>query len=101
MIKGVRNATTMQRCIVVKYVEVQPMGLVEYHELRGFGPPGNEQQGFLVLLDGPQNHPDYDGYITWWPRNIFADSMYIMPDDKDRNYANIMIGGFRNALLEE
>lgn len=66
----------MTQCMVAKFCKVKAMGLAEYHELRGFPAPEKDQKGLLVLLDGPKNHPDYDGYITWWPANLFEKSLF-------------------------
>jgi hypothetical protein len=47
-----------------------------YNSMRGWEVPANEDpndEGFLVeYLDGGQaNHPDFAGYISWSPKDVF------------------------------
>ena len=48
----------------------------EYNEFRGWGLPSDESgddEGYLVeYLDGGKgNHPDFEGYISWSPADVF------------------------------
>ncbi len=48
----------------------------EYNVLRGWKMPSDENpkdEGYLVeYLDGGKpNHPDYEGYISWSPKEVF------------------------------
>lgn len=53
-----------------------PMNRLDYNNLRGWNLPSDENgsdEGYLVeYVDGGQaNHLDYDGYISWSPKNVF------------------------------
>ena len=70
------NATTMQQYIGVKQINAQAMAREEYNELRGWTVPADENPddaGYLVeYVDGGQaNHPDFAGYISWSPKDVF------------------------------
>ena len=70
------NATTMQQYIGVKQINAQAMTRKEYNELRGWTVPADENPddaGYLVeYVDGGQaNHPDFAGYISWSPQDVF------------------------------
>lgn len=59
-----------------KEVLARPMNRKAYNTLRGWELPANENpddEGFLVeYLDGGQtNHPDFAGYISWSPKDVF------------------------------
>lgn len=65
--------------IGVKVINAKPMTRQEYNYLRGWKLPENENgadEGFLVeYLDGGQaNHPDFAGYISWSPADVFANA---------------------------
>lgn len=52
------------------------MSRLAYNQLRGWELPANEDgadEGFLVeyIDGGPANHPDYAGYISWSPSDVF------------------------------
>lgn len=66
----------MQHYICHKEVRATPMSRLEYNVLRGWEVPADENPedlGYLVeYLDGGQgNHPDFKGYISWSPREVF------------------------------
>lgn len=66
----------MKSYIGVKLINAEPMSRLEYNELRGWKVPKDENpddSGFLVeYIDGGQsNHPDFQGYISWSPKNVF------------------------------
>lgn len=66
----------MQKYIGTKTINAQPMSRQEYNDLRGWTIPADENpadEGYLVeYIDGGQaNHPDYAGYIIWFPKEVF------------------------------
>lgn len=66
----------MQQYIGVKLINAQPMNRADYNTLRGWQLPADENgadQGFLVeYLDGGKaNHPHFEGYISWSPKEVF------------------------------
>ncbi|AWN06211.1 hypothetical protein [Erwinia phage phiEaP8] len=59
-----------------KEVLATPMSRGIYNKLRGWEVPADEDpsdEGYLVeYLDGGKpNHPDFDGYISWSPKDVF------------------------------
>lgn len=70
------SAPTMEQYIGVKQINAQAMTREEYNELRGWTVPADENPddaGYLVeYVDGGQaNHPDFAGYISWSPQDVF------------------------------
>jgi hypothetical protein len=66
----------MKQHIGVKLINAKSMTRQEYNDLRGWALPENENgadEGFLVeYVDGGQaNHPDFQGYISWSPADVF------------------------------
>lgn len=66
----------MNRYIGTKTLNAKPMTRQTYNDLRGWQVPANENladDGYLVeYLDGGQaNHPDFKGYISWSPKDVF------------------------------
>lgn len=62
--------------IGIKEIHATPMNRADYNILRGWELPANEDgadEGYLVeYLDGGQsNHPNYHGYISWSPKDVF------------------------------
>lgn len=63
-----------------KLVKAVPMTLGDYNQLRGWKLPSEEdanKQGYVVeYLDGisEPNHPNYDNYISWSPKDAFDNS---------------------------
>ena len=62
--------------IGVKHINAKPMTRLEYNQLRGWELPSDENgsdKGFLVeYIDGGKaNHPDFSGYISWSPKDVF------------------------------
>ena len=62
-----------------KEVLARPMTRLSYNVLRGWEVPANENpsdEGYLVEnLDGSLgNHPDFAGYISWSPKDMFERS---------------------------
>lgn len=66
----------MKPYIGVKQILAKAMTREEYNELRGWTVPADENPddaGYLVeYVDGGQaNHPDFAGYISWSPKDVF------------------------------
>jgi hypothetical protein len=66
----------MNRYIGVKEIHATPMNRADYNELRGWELPADENgedEGYMVeYLDGGKaNHPDFQGYISWSPADVF------------------------------
>ena len=66
----------MDRFIGVKEINATPMNRGDYNALRGWVLPSDENgedAGYLVeYLDGGKaNHPDFVGYISWSPADVF------------------------------
>lgn len=59
-----------------KKVKAEPMNRLDYNNLRGWLLPSDEcgeDEGYLVeYMDGGKaNHPDFSGYISWSPKEVF------------------------------
>jgi hypothetical protein len=72
----------MNKFIGTKEVKARPLNLGAYNALRGWTLPLNENpdtEGYLIeYLDSPnKNHPDYDNYISWSPKDVFERSYRI------------------------
>lgn len=66
----------MNHYIGVKEIHATPMNRADYNILRGWELPADENggdDGYLVeyLDGGKSNHPDYPGYISWSPKDVF------------------------------
>lgn len=66
----------MNRYIGVKEINAQTMTRQAYNDLRGWDLPANENpddEGYLVeyIDGGSPNHPDFKGYISWSPKDVF------------------------------
>jgi hypothetical protein len=66
----------MKPYIGVKQIRAKAMTREEYNELRGWTVPADENPddpGYLVeYLDGGKPcHPDFAGYISWSPKDVF------------------------------
>lgn len=66
----------MQQFIGVKLINAKEMTRLAYNELRGWTLPSDENgedEGYLVeYIDGGKaNHPDFAGYISWSPKEVF------------------------------
>lgn len=66
----------MNRYIGTKTINAKPMSRQAYNNLRGWVVPADKDpadDGYLVeYIDGGQaNHPDFDGYISWSPKDVF------------------------------
>lgn len=66
----------MNTYIGTKIINAKPMTLGEYNDLRGWKMPPDEssaKEGYLVEYTdgGTPNHSDFDGYISWSPKEVF------------------------------
>ena len=65
----------MQKYVGTKEIKAIPMSRLEYNKLRGWTVPAEENpndEGYLVeYADSKKNHPNFDGYISWSPKNVF------------------------------
>ena len=65
----------MDKYIGVKEIKAKPTKRGEYNAYRGWEIPVDENpddDGFLVeYIDGPANHTDHAGYISWSPKAVF------------------------------
>jgi hypothetical protein len=69
----------MEKYIGTKLVLAEPMNRREFNTYRNWELPADEDgkdKGYLVeYLDGGQaNHPNHEGYISWSPEGVFANS---------------------------
>ncbi|MDA3806756.1 MAG: DUF2829 domain-containing protein [Thiomicrorhabdus sp.] len=66
----------MELHVGTKIINAEPMNRQEYNDYRGWNLPEDEcgdDPGFLVeYLDGGEaNTPDYAGYVSWSPQEVF------------------------------
>ena len=66
----------MKNYIGVKQINAEPIDKQAYNSLRGWETPLDEdptEEGYLIeYIDGGRgNHPDFDGYISWSPKDVF------------------------------
>ena len=69
----------MESYIGTKRINAKPMNRLDYNKLRGWELPSNEDgadEGYLVeyVDGGVANTPEYDGYISWSPKDVFQKS---------------------------
>lgn len=67
----------MKRFLGTKIINAMPMTRASYNALRGWTLPADENgddTGHLVEYTdgGKANHPDFEGYISWSPDDVFA-----------------------------
>ena len=75
--------------IGTKSVLATTMTRGEYNHYRNWDIPENEdpnKSGYLVEYTdgGPPNHPDHQGYVSWSPAEVFANSYQRSGTPKDR-----------------
>jgi hypothetical protein len=67
----------MKQYIGTKQINAKPMARLEYNEFRGWELPADENgadEGYLVEYVGPgqkANTPEYEGYVSWSPKDVF------------------------------
>lgn len=87
--------------IGTKVVRAQPMTREAYSTLRGWTVPADENgadQGYLVEYQdgGKPNHPDYAGYISWSPKDVFDNAYRAMCNGLSMGDAiNAMRAGYK------
>ena len=69
----------MNRYIGTKTINAKPMSRLAYNDLRGWEVPADENpadDGYLVEYSdgGKANHPNFAGYISWSPKDVFERS---------------------------
>lgn len=60
--------------IGTKIIKAKPMNRKEYYDLWGWeiDPADAKYEGYLVEYeDSESNHPDFEGYISWSPKDVF------------------------------
>lgn len=72
--------------IGTKLIKALAMTRLQYNQLRGWDLPADENgddEGFLVeYVDGGKaNHPDFAGYISWSPKDVFEKAYVDICDD--------------------
>ena len=82
----------MNRYLGTKLINAKPMNRAEYNALRRWAVPADENPddaGYLVeYIDGGKaNHPDFAGYISWSPADVF-----------DRAYRPVVGMSFGDAI---
>jgi len=75
--------TDMQKFVGTKRVYAKPMNRLEYSTLRGWElAPGEngEDEGYLIeyVDGGAPNHPEFKGYISWSPKDVFERSYSVV-----------------------
>lgn len=77
---SVQLGNNMHTIIGTKMILAKAMNRREYNEYRGWLMPANEdgsEEGYLVeYMDGPSNHDNHTGYISWSPKKQF-DAAYL------------------------
>lgn len=75
----------MNTYIGTKIINAKPMNRLEYNEFRNWQLPADENgadEGYLVeYLDGGKpNTPEYAGYVSWSPKDVFEKSYVLIGD---------------------
>ena len=117
----------MKKYIGKKEVNAIPMNRQEYNDFRGWKLPDDENgedEGYLVeYVDGGKaNTPQYNGYVSWSPSDVFErayksietplDRLYIEYDELQDKYDKLVLflgrkdaekiaGEMQVALMEE
>lgn len=95
----------MQTFIGTKTVLAVAMTRLAYNQLRGWELPADENgddEGFLVeYVDGGKaNHPDYKGYISWSPKDVFNNAYKPASTAKQRVELEFMELGVKLTALK-
>lgn len=86
----------MKHYVGTKLVKARPMTRGEYNALRGWEVPGDEDPadaGYLVeYVDGGRaNHPEFKGYISWSPADVFERTYKAPPVLMNFGHALVML----------
>ena len=96
----------MKKYIGTKEIKAVPMNRQEYNDFRGWKLPDDENgkdEGYLIeYVDGGRaNTPQYSGYISWSPRDVFErtyksietplDRLYIEYDELQDKYNKLVL----------
>ena len=81
----------MKKYIGTKEINALPMSRQEYNDFRGWKLPDDENgtdEGYLVeYLDGGKgNTPQYNGYVSWSPKDVFERAYKPIGTPLDRMY---------------
>lgn len=72
----------MKLYLGTKLISAIAMSLVEYHHLRGWKMPEDQEneEGYLVEYKdgGKPNHPNFEGYISWSPKVQFENAYRVI-----------------------
>ena len=76
----------MKKYIGTKIINAKPMNRLEYNNFRGWTLPSDENgadDGYLVEYadGGKPNTPDYSGYISWSPKEVFESGYSLLEDE--------------------
>ena len=79
----------MNKYVGKKKINATPMTRAAYNVLRGWELPADENgedAGYLVEYTdgGKANHPDYAGYISWSPKDVFERAYKVADTHIDR-----------------
>jgi hypothetical protein len=90
----------MKTYIGTKMINATPMNRQEYNDFRGWKLPEDENgadEGFLVeYVDGGKaNTPQYAGYVSWSPKDVFERAHKAADTPLDRMYIE------HNELLDK
>jgi len=75
----------MESYIGTKQIKAKPMSKGDYNILRGWKLPADEdfnEEGYLVEYPNSEScHADFDGYISWSPKQVFEESYLSIEQD--------------------
>lgn len=81
----------MKKYIGTKVINAMPMNRQEYNDFRDWKLPADEDgtdEGYLVeYVDGGKaNTPQYAGYVSWSPKDVFEKAYKVADTPLDRMY---------------
>lgn len=85
----------MEQYIGVKILNAKPMTRGDYNDLQKWTLPEDQDgadEGYLVEYQdgGKPNHPDFEGYISWSPKDVFEVAYTNMGEiDRELFMANV------------
>lgn len=104
MTNSTNQGERMKQYIGTKQINAKPMNRLEYNQFRGWELPTDENgadEGYLVEYVGPgqkPNTPDYAGYVSWSPKDVFEEAYKSADTYKERLAIEL---GDLNAKLEK